>query len=286
MAAGTTLAVSLTGCLGDTGTLKATGDGTHGAAVTASPSGAQQAIALVSQKSDQIATFRAKASIASSYAGRRTRMSGTAAYLLGPQPAYEWDLPHVVSGGKSLGHVREIVIGDTLYMNIPAMSKSIGARPWVKVSLGQLAAGSASGAESRGMSDQSQQADPRVTVRMLTASTDARRVGTDVIGGARTTHYRGTYSMRQALAKLTGDQRAQAERYLGQTGLDTMSFDLWVDGRQLPRKVRMASRPGARLQMVTTTVYTAFNTGVSIASPPARQVTDASDPGHSANTPA
>lgn len=274
-AAGAALAVSLTGCLGDGGTNKAAGNDTPG--VTATPQAAQQAIALAAQKSDTITTFRAKMSLAGSYAGQRSRMSGTAAYRLKPQLAFTMNL----RGGKPMGAFHETLIGDALYLKIPAMSKSMHAKPWVKTSLSEFTSVSGTDSSSESMS---RQADPRMTVKMLTASTDAHKVGTDVIGGASTTHYAGTYSLRQALAKVDAKERAQVEKFFSQTGMDKMSFDLWVDGLRLPRKVTVASLPGAKLQMTETVVYTAFNTPVTVTPPPASQVTDASGPG--ANAPA
>jgi hypothetical protein len=276
-AVGTALAVCLTGCLGDGGGKdKAAGNDTPGA-VLATPQAAQQALALIAQKSEKITTFRANMSIASSFAGRQTRMSGTAAYRLRPQLAFTMNLPGAKIGGKPTGGFREILIGDALYMNIPAMSKSMRAKPWVKFSLRQFA--SRSGAGSDGTMSQAQQVDPRMTVKMLTASTDARKVGTDIIGRTSVIHYTGTYSLRRALAKVDEKQRAQAEKFFSQTGLDKMSFDLWVDKSRLPRKVTMASLPGARLRMSTTVIYTAFNTPVSVTAPPASRTTDASGPG-------
>jgi hypothetical protein len=75
---------------------------------------------------------------------------------------------------------------------------------------------------------------------------------------------------------------------LGQAGIEKMAFDVWVDGRQLPRKMSMATPPGTKLDMKTTMTYTAFNVPLSITAPPKSQVADGSDllGGGGANLPA
>jgi hypothetical protein len=78
------------------------------------------------------------------------------------------------------------------------------------------------------------------------------------------------------MAKLDAKQRAQAQQAFGEAGMDKLSFDLWVDGQQLPRRVSIASPPGAKLDMKMTMNYTAFNVPVSVSAPPKSQVADGS----------
>ncbi|WP_285582745.1 hypothetical protein [Actinoallomurus iriomotensis] len=119
--------------------------------------------------------------------------------------------------------------------------------------------------------------DPALNTKLLTASKDVRQVGQETVGGVRTTHYEGTYSMTDALAKLSGDQRAQAQKSFGEAGFDKLNFDVWVDGRQLPRRVTVATPSGAKAAMKVTIDYTAFNVPVSVTVPPKSQVTDGAD---------
>ena len=55
-----------------------------------------------------------------------------------------------------------------------------------------------------------------------------------------------------------------------------MVFDVWVDGDQLPRKIKLTTPPGSKLTMDTTMTYSNFNEPVSITAPPASEVTDGS----------
>jgi hypothetical protein len=271
-AAGTALAVSLTGCLGDGGKSKAAGDGTPS---SSTPHSASQALSQVSEKSGTIKSFRATMSSTTTVGGQETRISGDIAYRLKPQPAMKMNFPHMSVGGKATKGFEEILLGDTIYVKLPALTQTTDGKTWLKFSLSRLSA--KSGVDLKGLMSQAQQADLSMTVKMLTASNDAHKVGTDKIGGDSTTHYQGTYSTQDALAKLGTDQRAQAQKALGQAGLDKMVFDLWVDGRQLPRKVKITTPAGSRLQTDTTMVYSGFNAPVSITPPPASQVKDGND---------
>jgi hypothetical protein len=127
-------------------------------------------------------------------------------------------------------------------------------KPWASITLSQLSASSGDDVGSISQGDLSQNA------KMLTASKDVRLLGKETVGGVSTTHYQGTFDRRDGLAKLSGRQRAEAERSLGQTGLEKMDFDVWVDGQQLPRKVTLASLPGANpsVEMTMTTPPSTF----------------------------
>jgi hypothetical protein len=279
-AAGTALAVSLTGCLGDGGKSKAAGEST--------PSGTRvsvaDALSKASQKSGTIRSFKAAMSIKTSASGQQTEMSGNVAYRLKPRLGMKMNFSHLVIAGKPSQGFQEILVGDAIYMKMPALAKQTGGKPWLKFSLSKLSA--KSGIDLKSLMNQGQQSDPTVNVKMLTASQDARKVGTEQVGGVTTTHYKGTYSIQQALTKLAPEQRAQAQKSLGQTGLDKMNFDLWIDGQQLPKKMEMTTPAGSKLQMDTTMVYSGFNAPVSIKPPPASQVTDGSKLGGSSNAPA
>jgi hypothetical protein len=268
-AAGTVLAVALTGCLGDGGNNKASGDGTPG--IHARPAAAE-ALSQASEKSGTIKSFRATMSTITSAAGQETRMSGTMAYRLKPHAAMKMDFSHMTVAGKDTKGFQEILLGNAIYLKVPALTRQTGGKPWVRLSLSKLSA--ATGIDVKGLMSQSQQIDPAVSVRMLTASKDAQKVGTETVGGVSTTHYQGTYSTKDALARLGAAQREQAQKVLGQQGLDKFVFDLWVDGQQLPRKLTSATAPGSKIRMDSTMVYSGFNAPVSITAPPASQVTD------------
>jgi hypothetical protein len=118
------------------------------------------------------------------------------------------------------------------------------------------------------------QGDPAHDVRMFTASKDARQVGRETVGGVRTTHYQGTFGLAAGVAKLGAEQGAEERKAFARAGVDTMVFDVWVDGRRLPRKVVVATPPGAKLPVTSTAYYTAFNVPVRVTAPPKSRVED------------
>lgn len=258
-AAGTALVVSLTGCLGDSGSKTA-----------ATNMSAAQAITLASQKTATVSSFSGTLTGNGSALGQKYRLTGTYYDQLKPTEATRVDITEAGAAGMSVGGVQQVRIGDEMYLKVPALTRLTGGKPWVKFSISQLAA-------KGGVQVGRQQADPQTLVTMLTASKDVHKVGTTGIDGVSTTHYRGTYTMRQALAKLDSKQRQQAENALNQQGLDKVNFDVWVDGRQLPRKVTMTSPSGSKAQFKLTMTFGDFNKKVNVTAPPADQVADGSN---------
>jgi hypothetical protein len=281
-AAGLAVALSLTACKGTADKAAAPGgDKPGGVHLTT----AQDALAKVSSQTAGLKSFRATMSMATGLPGEQTQIKGKLAYRLKPTLAMKFVVPSMNVGGRKSQGFSEILVGDQLYMKMPALAARSG-KPWIGISLDKLK--ESSGLDPKAMQDQGSQGDPTVNAKMLTASKDVRSVGTETVGGVSTTHYRGTFAMQEALAKLSGEQRAEAQKSLGQSGIDKMTFDLWVDGQQLPRKMSMATPPGAKLDIKMTMTYTAFNAPLSITAPPKSQVADGSDlmGGGGANLPA
>lgn len=266
-AAGTALVVSLTGCLGDSG--KKTSAHAKPAA-TPKFSAAAAALQKASAKTSAIKTFRTAISVTVSAAGQDMRMSGTALYRLSPNVAMKMDMSQMTMGGRKTQGFQEVLIGDVMYLKLPTAT----SRPWVKASLKQLSGGE----DVQGLTSQSN-TDPASAIKMFTASKDVRKVGTETVSGISTTHYEGTFSMSDAMAKLDPKQRDDARQALGQMGMDKMVFGLWVDGKQLPRKLTMSTPSASKLPMTMDMVFTGYNTPVSIAAPPASQVRTSGFPG-------
>ena len=281
-AAGLAVALSLTAC-------KSTAD--KGASSGAEKPGgahlttAQDALAKVSNQTSGLRSFRATMSMSSGMSGEQTRFTGKLAYRLKPTLAMKFDVPSMNAGGQKSQGFSEILVDDELYMKMPALAARSG-KPWIGLSFDKLK--KSSGLDLKAMGDQGSQGDPTMNAKMLTASKDVRSVGTETVGGVSTTHYQGTFTLQDALTKLEGQQRAQAQKSLGQAGIDKMTFDIWVDGQQLPRKMSMATPPGAKLDLKMIMTYTAFNAPLSITAPPKSQVADGSDlmGGGGANQPA
>lgn len=271
-AAGLALTASLAGCKTDAGGKSSGGDSgksSGGVHLTA----AQAALDKASKKTGDISSFRAKLSTDTTVSGTRTEMKGTMAFRLKPKVAMRFNVPSITVGSRTSQGFEEVLVGDGIYMKIPALAQQAG-KPWVGFSLSKL--GQTTGIDIKSLQNQGQQADPSMNAKMLTASKDVHKVGQETVNGVSTTHYQGTFALSDALAKLGTAQRDEAQKIFGQTGLDKLTFNLWIDGKQLPRRINMTTPPGSKLRMNTTMDYTAFNVPVAIKAPPKSQVADGS----------
>ena len=178
----------------------------------------------------------------------------------------------------SLGatQISEVLIGDTLYMKIPALSAELGGKPWAKVSLGTMGS---LGSTLQSLVDSAKNTDPAAQLQPLLASGDLKKVGTETVDGVQATHYAGTvdpataFSSSQAAKNLTPDQISQIKSMLSSAGVTTEKIDVWVgsDGLPVAETITMTTAAGAEkidLHM------SGWGQPISVAAPPAGQVSD------------
>lgn len=138
----------------------------------------------------------------------------------------------------------DMVLDQTvMYMHFPLLaSVAGGGKEWLKIdlaaaneSLGDLVAGGGGGGAFG--------SDPSAFLQFLEGTGKVTKIGDEDVRGVRTTHFSGTYTMKEALAALPEDQRAKAERAFGQLGLSTdaqteeIPFDAWIDAGGLVRRL-------------------------------------------------
>ena len=162
----------------------------------------------------------------------------------------------------------EIVTAHALYLKLAPLGALTG-KPWIKVSDAGLRSGS--GAAISQLLQGVENANPLAQTTMLTASADLRKVGTQVINGVPTTHYRGSYPVAAALGKLPAALRSLTGPILASMGIKTVHFDTWIDGQHQLRKI-ITAETGSSTRITTTVVITAINQPVSVRLPPASQV--------------
>jgi len=279
-AVATGLALSLTGCLGS-GNDKA-GGGSGGGAIQLT---AAQVLDKAAQKTGATDSFKADMSMQASTSEGNMNMSGTMQYRTKPDLAFSMNFANMSMGGKSMGGMQQILVGKTMYMKMPMLQQlsQMGGnktqmKPWIKISLAEI--GQKAGLNLDQLMEQSRQMDPVQNTKMLTSSKDVKEVGKETVDGVQTTHYRGTYKMADAIAKLTPEQRQAYEKLMaksGGAGSQAMPFDLWVDGQQLPKKMTMNMAMTATEKMNMTMTYRDYGKPVNITAPPADQVTDFSE---------
>ncbi|MFI0370362.1 hypothetical protein ACH35V_21020 [Actinomadura sp. 1N219] len=265
----TGLALSLTGCLGDAGN-KVDEAGKN------LKLSAAQVLGKAAEKTGSVDSFKADLSMQMNGTNEGdVSATGQMQYRTKPDLAYSMRFDQMSVGGKSMGGMEYVLVSRTMYMKIPMLSQLGGgsaAKPWLKISLDEL--GKKSGMNIEELLQQSQQMDPVQNTKMLTASKDVREVGKETVNGVETTHYTGTYRMEDALSKLPAESREALRKSYADSGMQNMTFDLWVDGEQLPRKLAMKSQQTADGVMNMTMTYRDYGKPVEIAAPPASQTTD------------
>jgi hypothetical protein len=83
---------------------------------------------------------------------------------------------------------------------------------------------------------------PTGALAQLRGSANTQKVGTETIDGVRTTHYRGTVDVQDALGRATAKERKALQRLLDEAkahGVDATSrtFDVWVGDDGLVRRL-------------------------------------------------
>jgi hypothetical protein len=269
-AVGTALVLSLTGCLGDTGSKGATGSGGSGSGSGGGAGGsadltAVQVLERSSQKSGKADTVTMDLSVDGTIAQRSTKTHMTGRLRFRPTLAESLTIDGAATGGQT----QVVLLDDTIYMKSPALAQLAHGKPWIKISLTEL--GSKSGLNLDSLVKQAQQNNPADQTRLLTASKDVSKVGTETIDGVQTTHYAGTVNVRDGLTKFDAKTREQFQQLYQKLGTDKVGFDVWVDGDSLARKMinKITTSQG---QVNTTILFRDYGKPVTITAPPASEV--------------
>jgi hypothetical protein len=139
-----------------------------------------------------------------------------------------------------------------------------GAKPWIK--LPAEAAASRAGLGVQGL----ESADVAQALQYLRgANDDVKRMGTDRLHAVKATHYRGTIDLERAAERSKEPSKSATRRLIGTLGGKTLPFDVWIDAQRRIRKLLLAPR-----QVKLTVELFDFGTRVTVADPPADQVTD------------
>ncbi|MBC6461382.1 LppX_LprAFG lipoprotein [Actinomadura sp. HBU206391] len=265
-AAGTALVLSLTGCMGDSG-----GQTTNGGIKLT----AAEAVAKTSQKTGQADSFKADLTVTGSSGAGATKIHATGQFRTRPALAFTARLDQAGLAGRSLPGVggQAVFVDDMLYVKSQQLSKLVGGKPWMKIDV--KAMGRQTGVDAGQLLDQVQKVDPAEQTKMFTASKDVRTVGQETIDGVKTTHYAGTVTVDEALKQFDAAARAKLQRVYPESGADQkISFDLWTDGDQLPRKL-VSRWDGTKGENGSVTIlYRDYGKAVKVTAPPARDVQD------------
>jgi lipoprotein LprG len=169
-----------------------------------------------------------------------------------------------MSGGALGGNARFILVDRVIYLKVPGLTRN---DKFIKI---DAAAGGGPMAEM--FNRMLGQLDPSKTFDAFDAVTQLQEKGTQEIDGEETTRYAVTVDTRKAL---------QAQGMAGQVPQgqvpETITYDVWVDGENLVRKLRMdIPGPGQGAQALGEVDMTLSEWGepVDVSAPPAGQTTD------------
>ncbi|MFG2310264.1 DUF1396 domain-containing protein [Streptomyces sp. NPDC048566] len=181
------------------------------------------------------------------------------------------------SAADSDGPVEMRVVDGALYIGGgAAAAEEMDGKSWIKFDMSSAGAGKGMGADRLGG-----QADknPAAESTLLTGSKNVRKVGTETVGGAKTTHYAGSVTLDDFRDTLKGEDKAvreQREKSLAayeEMGVDTLTMDAWIDGDDRTKRFRMrGDADKGPLDMTVT--FLDYNKPVTVKAPPAEDVTD------------
>jgi hypothetical protein len=267
-AVGTTLVLSLTACLGESGG-KSADSGTGGIRLTAA-----EVLQKTSQKSAQVHSFAADITLSGSSQGGSGLTHLTTQVRLQPDVALTGTVDKLSVGGFTLNSSVPVrYLRGTLYGKVPQQFASfVGGKQWAKIDLNQ--AGKKAGVNLDSVVQHTELVDPGQQTKTFTASKDARKVGEETIDGTKTTHYTGAITVKDALDTLDAQTRAKLQQAYTDVGAQKINFDVWVDGQDQARKltVKMARSSGEATTL--SIVYSGFGKTVNVTAPPADQVGD------------
>ncbi|MEV5438686.1 DUF1396 domain-containing protein [Streptomyces sp. NPDC052682] len=229
------------------------------------------AVAKAAKKTEDIKSFRYTMS------GKTPegQVKGEAQMAVKPSVAMSMKMT-VLAEGQS--HDVEIRLVDkAMYMGGGAeMAKEMDGKSWMKFDMSAL--GADKELNDLGAPGDAQQ-NPAAEAGFLTGAKDVKKVGTEKVGGVETTHYSGTVTLDSLRASLKGEDKQTRERRekslkrYEKMGIDKLAMDMWVDGEDHAKQVRMkGDTTNGPLDMTIT--FTDINKPVTVTAPPAKDTVD------------
>lgn len=178
---------------------------------------------------------------------------------------------------------------DMVYAKPPKVEQLTipGGKTWVSLELSQLA--KAAGLPTEGLGKLFT-LEPAAQLRALKAAKGLEEVGQEEVGGADTTHYRGTFKLSDLAATLPADEQAEVAKAVDRldqlgggasTGLDDpLPADLWIDEDGVTRKLLSTSKLPAQGGQPAATIKQSyelsdFGAALDAGPPPAADIYDA-----------
>ncbi|MBD0745630.1 hypothetical protein [Streptomyces sp. CBMA152] len=164
---------------------------------------------------------------------------------------------------------------DAYFANMgPTFAQSVGGKHWIRYGYDDMA--KLMGPSGAVMKDQMQNSTPQQGVKMLLASGDVKKVGTEDVRGVQATHYSGTVDIAKLVGSSSGLDAKTLDAFkaqMTQSGISTDTVDIWVDKDDLlvKKTERAATKNG---ELNTTAFYSDYGVKVAVEAPPAADTLD------------
>ncbi|MFD4995131.1 hypothetical protein [Streptomyces buecherae] len=262
---GLALLAGLTACGSDSGD----GEGTKKSGDPAK--NAIAALQLASQSTTK--QHSAKVDGTTAMAGMTSTMSGSMDWSNGMRAT----MTITQSGGGqpgANGKAREArYTPDAMFMNLGdelASSPQGKGKHWMKYDYATLV--EKAGPSGKFLKDQMQNTDPSRAVQILIATGKVREVGKEDVRGTKATHYTGVVNVSELARMQSKDLSKQdlldLQQQLQQSGMETETIDLWIDGDNLLVKKREQA-DSSQGKFDATVFYSDYGTQVTVEEPPA-----------------
>ena len=257
-------ATAVAGCSGSGSSGTAAGGGSG----TKAGSGDSGVIALVADamnKADAAGTVKVTGTITAPGVSTPITMSAEEQY----SPSVEMSMSMQLQGQT----LSEVLVGDVVYLDYPALSSELGGKPWAEIDLTKVKSlGSLSS-----LLDSARNENPTTQIAALVASGAVTKVGTETVDGQVTTHYSGTLDASQLLkastsnSSLSASQLSSLKSQLQSAGVSSAKIDLWVaaDGLPVQEKYSEQTAQGA---VSGTLDMSDWGAPVSVGAPPSSEV--------------
>ncbi|MBL1102288.1 hypothetical protein [Streptomyces coffeae] len=159
---------------------------------------------------------------------------------------------------------------DAMFMNLgdEFAAQAGDGKHWVKYDYDVLA--EKAGPSGAFLKDQMQNTDPARSVQLLIATGKVKSVGSEKVKGTKATHYTGTVKVSE-LAKMQSKDLSESDleglqKQLEQSGMETETIDLWIDGNDLLVKKREQAKSNNG-GYDSTVFYSDYGTKVAVDEP-------------------
>ncbi|MFD0316699.1 LppX_LprAFG lipoprotein [Streptomyces flavalbus] len=230
------------------------------------------AVAAAAKSAEEITSLRYRMTGEVPDAGE---VEGEAAMSIDP---LAMDMEMSVDGATASesGKVEIRLVDQVMYIGGGAeMAKEMDGKSWMKMDLSALGEENPLNELGAGQAGQ----NPNAESSFLADAEDVEEVGTETVEGVKTTHYKGTVTLDQLRKANKGEGKAlreQREKSIEQyekMGVDALDMDLWIDGEDRAKQVRMQGDTDSG-QLDMTITFLEYNQPVEVEAPPAADTFD------------